>query len=169
MIGGRIRQFDTPEVIYGAPAHLDVAKFIGQPSIDLLPAAIDQMGMIKLNGEPAPFATSKASAGAVTVGVRAEAFEPTKNEPANALFALAVRLDRIERLGSEVLVRCKSVASGQSLISRVAADRFDDLSAGGTLDHTFFLATRGRGVHVFGSDGSAVPYKPTRQGLRVAL
>jgi ABC-type sugar transport system ATPase subunit len=38
MLGGNVLQFGTPREVYEQPATIDVAKFIGSPRINILPA-----------------------------------------------------------------------------------------------------------------------------------
>ena len=38
MIGGNLLQLAAPEVIYNDPAHIEVARFVGQPRINIIPA-----------------------------------------------------------------------------------------------------------------------------------
>ncbi len=38
MIGGQLLQLAAPQAIYDDPAHIEVARFVGQPRINLLPA-----------------------------------------------------------------------------------------------------------------------------------
>src|SRR3954468_11510050 len=47
MRGGIIQQVDTPKVLYNAPANLFVAGFIGSPSMNFLPARLED-GVVKL-------------------------------------------------------------------------------------------------------------------------
>ncbi len=41
MIGGRVRQVAPPQTLYDAPADREVARFVGTPEINLLPAEFD--------------------------------------------------------------------------------------------------------------------------------
>jgi ABC-type sugar transport system ATPase subunit len=38
MIGGNLLQLASPQVIYDDPAHIEVARFVGQPRINVVPA-----------------------------------------------------------------------------------------------------------------------------------
>jgi multiple sugar transport system ATP-binding protein len=48
MDSGRILQFDAPQVLYSAPATLQVARFIGSPAINELPITFDSRGQFVL-------------------------------------------------------------------------------------------------------------------------
>ncbi|WP_321337091.1 hypothetical protein [uncultured Cohaesibacter sp.] len=44
MMHGEILQYDTPDKLYTHPVHLDVATYIGQPTINCLPATTLKSG-----------------------------------------------------------------------------------------------------------------------------
>ncbi|MGG2475090.1 ABC transporter ATP-binding protein, partial [Rhizobium sp. BR5] len=50
MSEGRIEQLGTPDELYRKPATLTVARFIGTPSINLLPVEIDAEGKVTAFG-----------------------------------------------------------------------------------------------------------------------
>ena len=65
---GRVRQADTPEALYDRPADLFVARFIGSPRMNVLPARAVEGGLSLLGGPPVP-----ARAGQATqAGIRPE-------------------------------------------------------------------------------------------------
>ncbi len=77
MNGGRVVQIGAPLDVYWNPADIFVAKFLGSPPMNLLPAALD--GLVATGtGIRAPLALwrpetlARCAAGGVTVGVRAE-------------------------------------------------------------------------------------------------
>jgi multiple sugar transport system ATP-binding protein len=71
MMGGHILQIGAPDDVYSNPNSLDVARFVGSPAINTLPAEIDAHGMLSADG-----IDLKRCAGltqqAVTLGVRCE-------------------------------------------------------------------------------------------------
>ncbi|MDO5605761.1 MAG: ABC transporter ATP-binding protein [Paracoccus sp. (in: a-proteobacteria)] len=71
MEGGRILQLGTPDQLYQQPASLAVAKFIGTPTINLLPAEAGPDGAISLLGRALPLRAGGTS-GPVTLGLRPE-------------------------------------------------------------------------------------------------
>ena len=78
---GLIRQVGTPAEIYGRPADVFVAGFIGSPSIALLPGDLSGSEVhIAAGSLPVPSQTVR---GPVTVGVRAHDWEvvPTAGLP----------------------------------------------------------------------------------------
>ena len=49
-----LQQFDTPDAIYARPANVFVARFIGAPSMNILPATLGESGaVLHLNGRAA--------------------------------------------------------------------------------------------------------------------
>jgi multiple sugar transport system ATP-binding protein len=160
MIGGHIRQIGAPQEIYDAPDHIEVATFIGQPAINLFPVEIDSAGRIRLAGRRSPFARCPLPSGPAQLGIRAEAFEPMASVPSGTLLAVPGRLDRVERMGAETLLRCRTAATGATAICRLSADRFDALAAAGLFSDEFHLIAQGRGVHLFAQDGSSSAFHP---------
>ncbi len=95
---GRIEQVGTPLDLYENPANLFVARFLGSPGINLIPAA------------------SLDRTDAETVGIRAERIQLTP-EQSGAKAAGSVEL--VEHLGDTSLVHVK-LSSGERLIVKLA-------------------------------------------------
>ncbi|MFC7704585.1 ABC transporter ATP-binding protein [Plastorhodobacter daqingensis] len=76
MEGGQIMQLGTPSELYERPANLTVARFIGTPAMNLLPAEVDGGGRIRLPGLATRLAAQGDRGallpGPVTLGLRAE-------------------------------------------------------------------------------------------------
>ena len=127
MIGGNLLQLATPQAIYDDPAHIEVARFVGQPRINLVPALAE-------NGRRRASAASgwrcrRASCRAppVTLGIRPEfvALVATAGRT-----RLAARVERIEFLGSEVIVYCQLDAIGESMIAKLTPAEAAGVAAG---------------------------------------
>ena len=116
MLGGRILQVGTPAEVYQQPAHLEVAKFIGVPQINLVDAIIEN-GVAK--ALCAELAQSFAAAGGsrVTVGFRPEDISLTAEPGASAV---AVRLERIEFLGAVALAHLRAIDGPFALVARIS-------------------------------------------------
>ena len=71
MRNGKIQQLAPPAEIYGAPANLFVAGFLGSPRMNFLAATLTAPGRLSLSGV-ALEAPLQAAAGAVTLGIRPE-------------------------------------------------------------------------------------------------
>jgi multiple sugar transport system ATP-binding protein/alpha-glucoside transport system ATP-binding protein len=103
---GRIEQVGSPMELYRHPGNLFVAKFIGSPSMNILPAKVTQAGAatgVDLfgNAVSVPIATPPAAQGAnISFGVRPEDLYVAKGE--KALFS--GRIDYIEQLGEVQLL-----------------------------------------------------------------
>lgn len=93
---GRVEQTGTPAEIYANPASLSVAKFIGTPSMNLLPAEVSDFGM-HIGGYTIPFHSSHR--GRLTVGLRPERMRLHNGGP-----GLQVVIDVVEELGTHRLL-----------------------------------------------------------------
>ncbi|MBN9216836.1 MAG: ABC transporter ATP-binding protein [Mesorhizobium sp.] len=124
MIGGNLLQLAAPEAIYNDPAHIEVARFVGQPRINILPAVADT-GFVDFHGIRLAL-LEKVANGPVSLGIRPEF---VKLAP-DGRSGLAGRVERLEFLGSEVIVHCRLDASGDAVIARLAPHEARDLIAG---------------------------------------
>jgi len=113
MKGGSILQLDTPHEIYNRPANRYVAGFIGSPSMNfidgtlepaILPSLGTPLGSFALTGYP--FA-AKPAAGPVVFGIRPEHIASGAEAEA-APFRTLTRIDLVEPLGSDTLVRVRA-------------------------------------------------------------
>jgi len=116
MLGGRILQVGTPAQVYQQPDHLEVAKFIGVPQINLV-AAIVENGLAKAASAELARSVAATDGSRVTVGFRPEDITLTA-EPAAS--AVAVRVERVEFLGAVALAHLKTVECGLTLTARIA-------------------------------------------------
>jgi multiple sugar transport system ATP-binding protein len=125
MIGGQLLQLAAPQAIYDDPAHIEVARFVGQPRINLLPALAENgtvaFGGIRLALEETGFAGS-----AVTLGIRPEFVRLADSRQD----ALAAHIERMEFLGSEVILHARLDAIGESMVAKLAPADATGLSAG---------------------------------------
>jgi multiple sugar transport system ATP-binding protein len=96
MNAGILQQVGTPGEIYDHPANLFVAGFIGTPTMNFIPAAV-QNGTAKASGFevtlPKPVRPGKA-----TLGFRPEAITDRVSDNGNSL---EMKVDVVERLGSD--------------------------------------------------------------------
>ncbi|MCP8896865.1 sn-glycerol-3-phosphate ABC transporter ATP-binding protein UgpC [Shinella daejeonensis] len=104
---GRIEQIGAPDDLYNRPATTFVAKFIGSPAMNLLPALVRD-GVIAVTGGPSfplpqAFAHLKGENGReVLLGIRPEAFHLEAGRSDWPSFAITASL--IEPCGAEVYV-----------------------------------------------------------------
>ena len=88
---GRIAQVATPRDIYGRPAHVSVASFIGTPPMNLLPA-VWHGDRVVLDGVAHPVAAQSSEPRDVTLGVR-------PGDLRVVAAGNAARVDYVEELG----------------------------------------------------------------------
>jgi multiple sugar transport system ATP-binding protein len=146
----KIEQIGSPMEIYSRPASLFVATFVGSPTMNFLPAAIDvsqgfavatlQDGARLPTGIPA----DGLKAGAYTLGIRAEAVKLARD----GLATTTGLVDVIERLGDRTLLYTR-LKDGSSL---VAEDIGNSRVAIG--DRVPLVLDGGR-THLFNADGLA--------------
>jgi multiple sugar transport system ATP-binding protein len=151
---GEILQLGTPSELYGAPANIKVAQFIGSPAINLLPARIGPSGAVELFGRSIGLGTSLSAGTAVTLGLRPEAFSVLQNETGSANRpSLPVKLHRKENLGSEFILHFDLPGQEQAtIIMRAPA------AVATGLDETelVFLTFEAAQCHLFDADGRRI-------------
>ena len=130
MRGGVIQQVDTPKNLYEQPTNLFVAGFIGSPSMNFLPAKLDD-GKIRLPFGDAPLSDSvrrrleaNGKVREVIAGVRPEHFEDADVEPDKEGLRFTAPVSVVESMGSELYayfdVEAGAVQSSE--LSELAAD-----------------------------------------------
>jgi len=157
MIGGNLLQLAAPQVIYDDPSHIEVARFVGQPRINLLPGQRDadgvvQFGDLRLASSPDTVGTG------VTLGVRPE-FVSLRAEGQGAL---AARVERLEFLGSEVIVFAKLAAIGETMLAKVTPAEARSLVAGQMIG----LDMEPSRVLLFAENGHRLPAEQISAQLR---
>src|SRR5438067_382841 len=121
MSEGRLQQVDTPDTIYENPATLFVAKFIGSPKMNIIPAQLTAAGgapAVGLLGMTVPVNPGRlvpsAGPGEVLAGIRPE--DLTWNRFGGGEHMFGATVDLVEPMGPEVYVTVK--AGESELISR---------------------------------------------------
>lgn len=149
MLGGEIVQVATPDEIYSNPIDVRVARFIGSPEINLLPAEADLQGRISIAGHATPLRI--ATHGPLTVGLRPEAFAINDDD---AEIVIPARLLRSERLGHDVLLHMRHDGQEKgSTTARVSAAEFDALRSSGRLSDEIRIGARAKAALLFDADG----------------
>ncbi|MGY6633162.1 MAG: ABC transporter ATP-binding protein [Alkalilacustris sp.] len=119
MSRGRILQFASPDEIYGRPASLEVAQFIGSPAINCFDIT-DQGGRLVSAGLPLP--ARAAGARPATLAVRPEDLRPLPPEAPSDQVGWPARIDRVEHHGAERIVAARiTCGSGPEVLLRVSA------------------------------------------------
>jgi multiple sugar transport system ATP-binding protein len=128
---GEIVQIGPPLEVYRKPANTFVARFLGNPPMNLLAAEIDaadgQVG-IRLGalGFTLPRWSADATAtprGKILLGIRPEdLYERTPGAGDDRMVPLAMRVVAVEPLGAETLLVLTLEATGAELIARVGRE-----------------------------------------------
>ncbi|OWV75278.1 glycerol-3-phosphate ABC transporter ATP-binding protein [Rhizobium sp. R339] len=125
MMGGRLLQIASPEVIYDDPAHIEVARFIGQPRINLLPVEA-QGGMVAFGDLRLTLENPTTAKMPVMLAIRPEFVSIERTGQGG----LAARIERVEFLGSEVILYCRLDAIGETVVAKVQPPEAAGLAAG---------------------------------------
>jgi multiple sugar transport system ATP-binding protein len=152
MMGGRLLQFDTPEGIYRNPAHIEVARFIGSPQINLLTGEVDAAHGVRLGGRIFAERIAAPPGATVTIGIRPEALK--LSGPRQTGLAASVR--RIEFLGAETLVFLELAGGDMPLVAKLTPAEATAFGQGQAVT----IAVAPEDVLVFGSDGSRLQSSP---------
>ncbi len=143
MSEGRIEQLGTPDELYSHPATLTVARFIGTPSINLLPVEIDAQGSVSFIGEKLGVAVAAGQSGPAMLGLRAEDLHASST-------GLAARITRSETHGADRFVTCRLINDDN--IELTLRQR-----AGGTIgadaDDRLHIGFSSEKAHLFGENG----------------
>jgi multiple sugar transport system ATP-binding protein len=116
MRDGHILQVGTPTDLYENPADVFTARFIGSPSMNLMPATISA-GKLSLDGATVGGVALPAHDGKVLVGVRPHDF--VVGQSGDGIGATGT-VEAVEPLGSETLVH---VALGKATVIATAPGR----------------------------------------------
>ncbi len=149
MIGGALLQLASPQVIYDDPQHVEVAKFIGQPRINLFASQVAAGGSVTLGNNRLNLIETPASNTPVTIGIRPEFVSVDRS----GRHGLPARIDRVEFLGSEIILYCRLDAIGETVIAKLSPVEGAGLAAGMPVRLTF-AADR---LFVFAEDGRRLP------------
>jgi len=125
MMDGELLQVDTPSKVYGDPADIRVAEFIGSPKINILPAHVDASGTVSVGDRVMPGLYSSAKGEEIQIGVRPEAVTlgGIKAE------GLPCRIVHHENLGSEAYFHAELNIGGR-VISRMESSALDNFHTG---------------------------------------
>jgi multiple sugar transport system ATP-binding protein len=100
MKDGHIQQVGTPAEVYHSPANMFVAKFIGAPSMNMVPAQLSDQGLTLQSGQSIAGPWQAQGQSDVQVGVRPD--DLTVAEEGTGLLNGTVTVQ--EPLGSETLI-----------------------------------------------------------------
>jgi multiple sugar transport system ATP-binding protein len=169
---GRLAQVGVPRELYDRPATLSVARFIGSPTINVLPGRIDPSGMVVIDGRPLPLRVAAEPGARVDVGIRPEALRLVPADGAAGEVVLTGHVRREEHHGAERLVYVvphgQETASGPALIVRIAAtdpsSQVPEFSAGAVVGIACDVAR----LHVFDAGGLRIDAQALPRGVRAS-
>ncbi|MDO1582825.1 ABC transporter ATP-binding protein [Rhizobium oryzicola] len=151
MQGGQIVQCGTPGELYGAPALLSVARFVGSAPINEIPVTVGngdlRAGQLRLG-----LRAEGVADGQFILALRAEALEAVPHADETGVLRLPVA--HVEYSGSEIIVRCGGREIGSEWIRiQIPAERYEQLRNSGNLGDTMTFRVRAHGVHLFALSG----------------
>ena len=141
MQAGRVLQIAPPQELYDEPASLEVARFIGSPPMNALPAHVAEDGAVMIGDIRLPW--QSPARGPVTLGVRPEGWAPAGH-------GIPAVITLIEHLGAETLCHLEGGA-----VLRLAPEIARDLAPGQP------LRLEVRRAVLFGPDGARLPLAAT--------
>jgi multiple sugar transport system ATP-binding protein len=105
--GGRVQQIGSPQFLYENPANLFVAGFIGSPSMNFLPATLENgkvnspLGHFDLSGRTKGLVEAANAPREVILGIRPEHFEDSALVDGKAGGTFTAHVDVLESMGSD--------------------------------------------------------------------
>lgn len=128
LMNGKVLQAGTPEEIFNSPSHLEVAKFIGSPPVNVLPAEAVRHGIYVME-QHIPLSLSGEITGRIQLAIRPECIRFTLSEPMTPMrLTWPVRILRVERTGHEALVHVATM-QGSRLTGRLSSDALKNFIA----------------------------------------
>ena len=115
MMAGQPLQFDPPGQIYADPEDLQVARFVGSPRINALPARVLARGLVNVGGHELALDTGLEAGTIVTLALRPAAARVSLDLSAPGLDA---RIAHRENLGSDLFLHCSVQGMDATFIAR---------------------------------------------------
>ncbi|SDA94953.1 ABC transporter ATP-binding protein [Sinorhizobium sp. NFACC03] len=152
MIGGNLLQLANPKEIYDNPSHVEVARFLGQPKINVVETRADAAGIVRFGDLVLIANRGQAPDAPVKLAVRPEfvRFSP------QGAGRLSARVERMEFLGSEVIVHARLDAIGEVMTSKSAPAEAASLAIGQPVD----VEIMPERAMLFDHEGARLPAEP---------
>ena len=157
IMDGEIQQAASPKEIYTDPANLDVAEFIGSPTINRLPGTVRGDRSVDMLGQKLPVDTGLSAGDRVSIGIRPEAMSIGNAHDDG----LAFRVTHIEFLGAEMFVHLWNDRVGKPVIVRLDADADKRVS----IDQVVGMRPKPNGVLVFDEAGDRVRLQASKASI----
>lgn len=155
MMEGEIIQLGTPDELYERPDNIRVAKFIGSPEINLVPALV-RNGRLIFNGQATALRIASPDS-TVTIGIRAQRVHTADVDADGPLIQLTVH--REETLGEDVLLYGETAVDGRSypFVARASAKQTYQLrKESSSWNKPILLEAASSGVLVFDEQGERI-------------
>ena len=157
IMDGEIQQAASPKEIYTDPSNLEVAEFIGSPTINRLPGTVGSDRSVDMLGQKLPVDTGLSAGQRVSIGIRPESMSIGHAEDDG----LAFRVAHIEFLGAEMFVHLWNDRVGKPVIVRLDADEDRHVS----IDQIVGVRPKPNGVLVFDEAGDRVRLRAPRASI----
>lgn len=155
MMEGEIIQLGTPDELYERPDNIRVAKFIGSPERNLVPALV-RSGRLIFNGQATALRIASPDS-TVTIGIRAQRVHTADVDADGPLIQLTVH--REETLGEDVLLYGETAVDGRSypFVARASAKQTYQLrKESSSWNKPILLEAASSGVLVFDEQGERI-------------
>ncbi|SDE52964.1 multiple sugar transport system ATP-binding protein/multiple sugar transport system ATP-binding protein [Paracoccus isoporae] len=143
---GRIQQVGSPLELYERPANKFVARFIGSPMMNVLPARPGAGGLRLPDGAVLDVAGDRSAGEAVEIGVRPEHIDVVAPEAGD----MVVKAEMVEHLGSDTNIYVRTESERGIM---VRAHGHLPVRPGAEMDLHF---QRDK-LHLFAADGTTIP------------
>ncbi|WP_313590547.1 ABC transporter ATP-binding protein [Agrobacterium cavarae] len=161
MIAGNLLQLASPQAIYDDPAHIEVARFLGQPRINTLDTRVTSDKTVKLGNICLTVSGAAREGDEVTIAIRPEHLRVSPPNPSG----VAAHVERLEFLGSEVIVYMVIDGLNQPIVAKLTPAEAKGISASMPVS---ILAEPCRAL-LFAQDGKRLSSQPvTADALEVA-
>ncbi|MCF3639282.1 ABC transporter ATP-binding protein [Rhizobium sp. TRM95111] len=126
MIAGSLLQIASPQQIYDDPTHLEVARFIGQPRINTIESRVAAHQSVMLGDATLSLRQPLPEGSLVTLAIRPEHLRVLPRQRSG----LAGKIERLEFLGSEVIVSVRLDRSEDVVVAKAAPGEAADMALG---------------------------------------
>ncbi|HTB42794.1 MAG TPA: sn-glycerol-3-phosphate ABC transporter ATP-binding protein UgpC [Acetobacteraceae bacterium] len=124
---GEVQQFADPDTVYNRPANLFVARFMGAPPMNTLPARLEVVdgGMVAVLGDggvrlPVGTMALENAGREVVLGIRPECITEPNRRLDSDVMVIEAPVDMTEPTGAETIVLLR--LAGHEALARVAPD-----------------------------------------------
>ena len=145
---GRVLQVAAPQALYDDPVSLEVARFVGSPPMNALPARVLLEGRVEVADVELPFRAERG--GKVTLGVRPEALRLSPE-------GIPAEVTRIERLGADVILHAEIRGIAAHALARLSPEHVAGLAPGA------FIGLMPLRAMLFDAQGARIALHATRR------